>query len=93
MSSHIKRILVFSLLTIHLVVVTINTLVNHQQSVVMHHLVVKLVLLLLDELVVYVVQHKRKTINSIIRFSLYTYTQENLLVVVIVLYTYKDHQE
>jgi hypothetical protein len=45
----------FSLSTILSVVATINILANHQQSVVMHHLAEKLVLLLLAELVVYVV--------------------------------------
>ena len=45
-----------SLSTIHSVVVTINILVNHRQSIVMRHLVEKLVLLLLDVLVVYVVR-------------------------------------
>ena len=39
----------FSLLTIHSVVVTINTLVNHQQSVDMHHLVERFVRLIISK--------------------------------------------
>jgi hypothetical protein len=60
---YLMKFFLSSLLTIHSVVVIINTLVNHQLSVVMLHPVEKSVLLPLVELVVYVVPSSPKKIK------------------------------
>lgn len=70
-----------SLLTIHLVVVIINTLANHRLSVDMLHPVVKSVSLLLVVQVVFVVQRSPKKIN-LSSHSHSTYTQKNYSVFV-----------